>query len=92
MKDDRQDLTQRIRIGFTGLASVFLLVMLGAIFVQFVREGEASRPPEPASNNMAAPANAADAPKDPLAELGVAPGNAPATAAKPAPAPTPSRR
>jgi Na+-transporting methylmalonyl-CoA/oxaloacetate decarboxylase gamma subunit len=82
MKDERQDLTQRVRIGFTGLASVFLLVMLGAIFVQFVHDGEASRPPEPIAANAAAPANAVDAtPKEPLAELGVVPGNAPTDSA-----------
>lgn len=80
MKQDGQDLTQRVRIGLTGLASVFLLVLLGAIFIKFVRDGEASRPPEPtaAVSGEAAPAvTAAEAPKEPLAELGIAPGNAP---------------
>jgi hypothetical protein len=71
---------QRVRIGLTGLAFVFILVLLGAIF---------SRPSdeEPITANMIdqqlAPSNGADAlssdaaaPKEPLAELGVAPGNA----------------
>lgn len=70
---------QRVRIGLTGLASVFLLVLLGAIFVKFVREGEASRHADVAvaSNNRAPDANKAELPKEPLAELGIAPGNAP---------------
>lgn len=68
---------QRVRIGLTGLAFVFILVLLGAIFTRASNE-------EPITANMIdrqlAPANQAapaDAePKDPLAELGVAPGNA----------------
>ena len=69
---------QRVRIGLTGLAFVFILVLLGAIF---------SRPSdeEPITANMieqqrsgAANEAAEDEaePKEPLAELGVAPGNA----------------
>lgn len=55
---------QRIRYGLTGLAFVFLMVLLGTAIV---RSGE-----EPGANsaNAAAPAE----PSDPLAELGVAPG------------------
>lgn len=68
---------QRVRIGLTGLAFVFILVLLGAIF---------SRPSEEepitanmierqlADGNLAT--NEVAAPKEPLAELGVAPGNA----------------
>ena len=70
---------QRVRIGLTGLAFVFVLVLLAAIFInpsdekpitadtveqQLANEGEvATTAVEPA------------APKEPLAELGVAPGN-----------------
>ena len=69
---------QRVRIGLTGLAFVFVLVLLAAIFTspsdeepitpnsleqQLGRDGRA---------NVAA----GDVPKEPLAELGVAPGNA----------------
>ncbi|HEX4736831.1 MAG TPA: hypothetical protein VH331_04635 [Allosphingosinicella sp.] len=74
---------QRVRIGLTGLAFVFILVLLGAVF---------SRSPTDESpitgnvierqlkgGNQAAPAgpdtNEA-LPKEPLAQLGVAPGNA----------------
>jgi len=71
---------QRVRIGLTGLASVFLLVLLGAIFVKFVREGEASRHADGAavsSSSGVSGANQAELPREPLAELGIAPGNAP---------------
>jgi hypothetical protein len=55
---------QRIRIGLTGLAFAFLLVLLGSIVSHSGRD-----------ENSVAPANAAaNAPKEPLAELGVAPG------------------
>jgi hypothetical protein len=69
---------QRVRIGLTGLAFVFILVLLATIV---------ARPSdEPTLNAVAlerqvkgqAPAPEANksAPKEPLAELGVAPGNA----------------
>jgi hypothetical protein len=72
---------QRVRIGLTGLACVFLLVLLGAIFVRFVRAGEASRETDIAvaasSSAGVAANNATEAPREPLAELGITPGNAP---------------
>lgn len=65
---------QRVRIGLTGLAFVFLLVLLAAIFTKPSEE-------EPITANMieqnrmpGVPANEAE-PKEPLAELGVVPGN-----------------
>jgi len=68
---------QRVRIGLTGLAFVFLLVLLGSVFgnasdeepitVNSLERQVASGEPE----NMIEPQ-----PKEPLAELGVAPGNA----------------
>lgn len=83
---------QRVRIGLTGLASVFLLVLLGAIFVKFVREGEAARHADiaVASSSGVPGANQAELPKEPLAELGIAPGNAPDHSANGAKAPPPS--
>ncbi|ABQ70302.1 hypothetical protein Swit_3957 [Rhizorhabdus wittichii RW1] len=60
---------QRVRIGITGLAVVFLVVLLAAAIVGFrskERGGEANMTAE--SENSAKP------PADPLAELGVAPG------------------
>jgi hypothetical protein len=58
---------QRVRIGLTGLAFAFLLVLLGSIIS---RSGGES--------NQAASANAStNTPTEPLAELGVAPGSEP---------------
>jgi len=60
---------QRVRIGITGLAVVFLVVLLAAAIVGFRAKERAGE------NNSVAGANASDAPPaDPLAELGVAPG------------------
>lgn len=85
---------QRVRVGLTGLACVFLLVILAAVIFGAFR-------PDPTLNsdlvvnddivtlNGQAYANSADVPNDPLAELGVAPGNAPST---PAPPPAAAQR
>lgn len=56
---------QRIRIGLTGLAFVFLLVLLGTAISR--SGGDAAAP-------VNTPANvAADEPNEPLAEIGAAP-------------------
>jgi hypothetical protein len=55
---------QRIRIGLTGLAFAFLLVLLGSIISRSSHEN---------SNNAVEQATANE-PSEPLAELGVAPG------------------
>src|SRR3954452_3334169 len=55
---------QRIRIGLTGLAFAFLLVLLGSIVSHSSRDNV----------NNAAEQAAANEPSEPLAELGVAPG------------------
>lgn len=55
---------QRVRIGLTGLAFVFLLVLLGTAI------GDGG--PDGAANRIEAPAGVE--PNEPLAELGVAPG------------------
>lgn len=76
---------QRVQIGITGLAVVFLIVLLAAAIVGFHRDNT------PASNAMAdgSSNNMIDEPKDPLAELGVAPGG---TASDKTPPPaTPTR-
>ena len=64
---------QRVRIGLTGLAFVFLLVILGAAISRWGEED-----PDP---NAVAEVNAeAEAePNEPLAELGVAPGESSAS-------------
>jgi hypothetical protein len=65
---------QRVRIGLTGLALVFLLVLLGAVIRSFSNE-------EPSAANLADRSATGDAlangeePTEPLAQLGVAPGN-----------------
>jgi len=78
---DHVDDGQRVRIGLTGLAFVFVLVLLAAVFARATNE-------EPITANsidpgvsetptsVGAPPAAKDEPKEPLAELGVAPGNA----------------
>ena len=57
---------QRIRIGLTGLAFAFLLVLLGSIISKTSRDS--------ASGPTAGTVAADEAPSEPLAELGVAPG------------------
>lgn len=58
---------QRVRIGLTGLAFVFLLVLLGAAISRW---GAEDLPP-----NSASEVNSETEPNEPLAELGVAPGD-----------------
>lgn len=58
---------QRIRIGLTGLAFVFLLVLLGTAISR-----SSDDPPSAASSANGLSASAE--PEEPLAELGVAPG------------------
>lgn len=67
---------QRVRIGLTGLAFVFVLVLLGTVFSRASDEEpitanaiEMQRAPGAVSNSEAEP-------KEPLAELGIAPGAA----------------
>lgn len=58
---------QRIRIGLTGLAFVFLLVIIGAAITRWSAE--------PDAKNATVMANASKEPSDPLAEIGAAPGD-----------------
>jgi hypothetical protein len=76
---DLESLMQRVRIGLTGLAFVFVLVLLAAIFTRPSEEQpitpksiEQQRDP----GNAAAAVNAVQeaAPAEALAEIGVAPG------------------
>lgn len=55
---------QRIRIGLTGLAFAFLLVLLGSIVSRSSHEGATNSVQQASANE----------PSEPLAELGVAPG------------------
>ena len=63
MVDNAGTSAQRIRIGLTGLAFAFLLVLLGSVIS---RSGSDDRPA-----NAAEQADANAAPSEPLAELGV---------------------
>ena len=63
---DREERMQRIRIGLTGLAFVFLLVLLGTAISRSGEDGSAV----PVHNELAAP----EEPNEPLAEIGAAPG------------------
>ena len=56
---------QRIRIGLTGLAFAFLLVLLGSVVSRSSRDTSANAVEQAAANE----------PSEPLAELGVAPGS-----------------
>jgi hypothetical protein len=60
---------QRIRIGLTGLAFAFILVLLGSVVSRSSREEGVNNAQQAASNDTS----------EPLAELGVAPGAADAT-------------
>ena len=76
---------QRVRIGITGLAVVFLVVLLAAAIVGFRAKEKTD-----GNNVVQGEANSSDAsPADPLAELGVAPGG---TAGEDSDARTESRR
>ena len=61
--------TQRVRIGLTGLAFVFLLVMLGTAVSRSGDDPAAGPTPAEATINEAEP-------EEPLAQIGVAPGQA----------------
>ena len=64
MPDQAGTSAQRIRIGLTGLAFAFLLVLLGSVISRSSR-GDAANEVQAAATNE---------PSEPLAELGVAPG------------------
>lgn len=71
---------QRVRIGLTGLAFVFVLVLLAAIFInpsdeEPITANTIEQGMGPGSNAAAAEIAEEAVPKEPLAELGVAPGN-----------------
>lgn len=59
---------QRIRIGLTGLAFAFLLVLIGSVISRSGRDEVTQQAAQQAANEAE--------PSEPLAELGVAPGAA----------------
>lgn len=66
MPDQAGSSAQRIRIGLTGLAFAFLLVLLGSVVSRSSRDDGVDAVQQTVSNE----------PSEPLAELGVAPGAA----------------
>lgn len=89
-REPRDVVQQRIYVGVTGLAVVFLLTLLAASLLALF--GQDPRPAQTAAAKAAAGNTVA--PNEPLAELGVAPGNQPKPmpGAVAAPAPSPVRR
>lgn len=67
-KADSKERVQRVRIGLTGLAFVFLLVLIGAAITNW-----SDAPTKAAANQAIANATPAE-PNEPLAEIGAAPG------------------
>jgi hypothetical protein len=80
---------QRVRIGLTGLAFVFLVVLLAAVLTRNPSGEQAITPNLIEQQRNGATTNVAEPPArtEPLAELGVAPGNADSNTAAPAPPP-----
>jgi hypothetical protein len=82
---------QRVRIGLTGLAFVFVLVLVAAVFSNATEEAPitANGLDRLAGNATGLPPGEEPEPKEPLAKLGVAPGNADNVSdpAQPKPAP-----
>jgi hypothetical protein len=82
-REPRDAVTQRVRVGLTGLAAVFLLTLLAAAVFSLLGQDEPRDVHAAAGGgNVANIASADDLPKEPLAELGIAPGgNLPKTSA-----------
>ena len=70
---------QRVRIGLTGLGFVFVVVLLAAALTGAPDGDKAS-----ANGITAAESDNKTAPQEPLAELGVTPGNGDGNSARPA--------
>lgn len=66
-KTDGKERVQRVRIGLTGLAFVFVLVLIGAAITNWSSD-------PPTANQAIANATPAE-PNEPLAEIGAAPGD-----------------
>ena len=88
---------QRVRIGLTGLASVFLAVLLAAVFTGRTHEESpinpnALGPAGPGAATQPAPATQSP-PEEPLATLGLTPSNSDSNStAQPAPNAPPAGR
>ncbi len=93
LRDQRDAIMQRVRVGLTGLAAVFLLTLLAASIFSLLGQDEQHGARFANGATVANVASVDDLPREPLAELGIAPGgNLPKTPkaapeARPAPAP-----
>jgi hypothetical protein len=82
---------QRVRIGLTGLASVFLAVLLAAVFTGRTHEESSIAPNNAAQTGPGAATQSP--PEEPLATLGLTPSNPDSNAAtQPAPNAPPAGR
>jgi hypothetical protein len=73
-KEHRDAIVQRVRVGLTGLAAVFLLTLLAASIFGLLGQDEQHAQKLANGAVVANGASPDDPPKEPLAELGVAPG------------------
>jgi len=85
---------QRVRVGLTGLAAVMLIVAVSTAIFESAKSGQTPVAPEDVRSEQAVSnmlENEAEAPAEPLAEIGVTPGASPtpatATPTPPAAAP-----
>lgn len=74
---DRDVVTQRVRVGITGLAAVFLLTLLAASIFNMLGQDDPKGLKLSNGTVITNIATPQEPPKEPLAELGVAPGGAP---------------
>jgi hypothetical protein len=77
MSDDKRAGMQRVRVGLTGLGAVLLIVAISAAIFESARrqpvnavDAAANRTEQQVANMVA---NQAEAPSEPLAEIGVTP-------------------
>ncbi len=73
-KDQRDAIMQRVRVGLTGLAAVFLLTLLAASIFSLLGQDEQDGTKLANGAVVLNGASPDDPPREPLAELGVAPG------------------
>lgn len=76
--DDHATMLHRVRVGITGLAVVFLLTVLAAAMLSLLGPDDHGTTRLANGTIVSNAALPAEPPKEPLAELGVAPGNLPA--------------
>lgn len=91
MSEDKRAAMQRVRVGLTGLGAVLLIVAVSAAIFESARHRPANQivaqnASEQTVANMVG--NSAQAPNDPLTEIGVTPAGPAADNATPAAAPS----